>query len=169
MNIPKLIEHHRHQITLLESYLENEKKKPDVSIQKPITVDDSVEREPDVDSVFTQDVIWDRRVQAHKMMSEIDHTKNHVINENYTPVPLPTPNTEDNHTEKKYKPEKHVEINKLHQFPKKKQNQILKKIYKKAVLNISRMNDISPIQPEEYEERVQAEADELLEKYLNKN
>ncbi len=111
-----------------------------------------------ISQMSDQDLIWERIRKAQVCN---DDTKqplsrpNNLINS----VPNPPQSTQ----------QKYVEVNKLHQFPRKKQGKIIKNIFDKAVINIERLHEISPIPDDERDNMIQKEADNLLSQYLKKN
>lgn len=103
-----------------------------------------------------QDVIWDRIRKAQK---NTESRPNNLVQTQPIKPELPEPVPEQ---------KKNVVINKLHRYPRKKQEQILKNIFDKAVVNIERLHEISPIPENERSEMIQKEADTLLAQYLKK-
>lgn len=110
-----------------------------------------------ISQMSDQDLIWERIRDAQLGNDDTKqpiHRPNNLINSDPNP-PQPTQ-------------QKYVEVNKLHQFPRKKQGKIIKNIFDKAVVNIERLHEISPIPDDERDAMIQKEADDLLSQYLKK-
>ena len=70
-------------------------------------------------------------------------------------------------TEKKQEPVKIIKVSRLSKFNDTKQHQIIKNIYTKAKLNMEKLSELDNDIKLNIEQKINEEADRLLEAYLN--